>query len=459
MKFGLDDKIIDEIQKVFQDNWKIDSVVIFGSRAKGNYREGSDIDLAVKGRDVSFHEILSLISKLDDIHLPYEIDLINYSAIQDENVIEHVDRVGIVFYERWKRYKWGDIATLEYGKGLNNYGHTKGKFPVYGTNGKIGTTDKFLCSIPGIIIGRKGAYRGVQYSSTPFYVIDTAFFLKPKIKEIDIKFAYYQLLTKDINNMDSGSAIPSTSREDFYALEINLPPYQEQISIAELLTVLDDKVDLLQRQNKTLEQLAETLFRQWFVEEASEDWEVKSLIEVADYLNGLALQKYSSNGIDFLPVIKIRELKEGISENTDKCSKSIPSQYVIHEGDVLFSWSGSLEVEIWHDGQGALNQYLFKVSSEKYPRWFYYLATKIHLPTFKQIAESKTTTMGHIQREHLKQAIIAIPGKELFKQYDQTIAPLIEKKINNNKQIRTLIQLRDTLLPKLITGEVRTQLS
>lgn len=259
--------------------------------------------------------------------------------------------------------------------------------------------------------------------------------------------------------MDSGSAIPSTSREDFYALEINLPPYQEQISIAELLTVLDDKVDLLQRQNKTLEQLAETLFRQWFVEEASEDWEVKSLIEVADYLNGLALQKYSSNGIDFLPVIKIRELKEGISENTDKCSKSIPSQYVIHEGDVLFSWSGSLEVEIWHDGQGALNQYLFKVSSEKYPRWFYYLATKIHLPTFKQIAESKTTTMGHIQREHLKQAIIAIPGKELFKQYDQTIAPLIEKKINNNKQIRTLIQLRDTLLPKLITGEVRTQLS
>ena len=164
--------------------------------------------------------------------------------------------------------------------------------------------------------------------------------------------------------MDSGSAIPFTSREDFYALEINLPPYQEQISIAELLTVLDDKVDLLQRQNKILEQLAETLFRQWFVEEASEDWEVKSLIEVADYLNGLALQKYSSNGIDFLPVIKIRELKEGISENTDKCSKSIPSQYVIHEGDVLFSWSGSLEVEIWHDSQGALNQHLFKVSSE-----------------------------------------------------------------------------------------------
>ena len=151
---------------------------------------------------------------------------------------------------------------------MGNYLRSDGKYPVYGTNGQIGTTDKFLCPFPSVIIGRKGAYRGIHYSSTPFFVIDTAFYLKPKIEELDLKFAYYQLLTQDINYMDSGSAIPSTSREDFYALYVQLPPIGEQITIVDILSSLDDKIDLLHRQNKTLEQLAETIFRQWFVEEA-----------------------------------------------------------------------------------------------------------------------------------------------------------------------------------------------
>ncbi|MGB4575676.1 MAG: restriction endonuclease subunit S, partial [Paludibacter sp.] len=125
------------------------------------------------------------------------------------------------------------------------------------------------------------------------------------------------------------------------------------------------------------------------------------------------------------------------------------------DGDVLFSWSGSLEVVLWTGGKGALNQHLFKVTSKVYPKWFYYLATKHHLNDFKTIAESKSTTMGHIQKEHLKQAMISIPPKELFDQYDERIAPLIEKRINNDKQIRTLTQTRDTLLPKLMSGEVR----
>ncbi len=202
--------------------------------------------------------------------------------------------------------------------------------------------------------------------------------------------------------------------------------------------------------------MAETLFRQWFVEEADESWEEKSLTEIADYLNGLALQKFPSK-IDYLPVIKIREMKQGISENTDKCSRAIPSQYVINDGDVLFSWSGSLDVVLWTGGEGALNQHLYKVSSKVYPKWFYYLATKHHLPEFRIIAESKSTTMGHIQREHLKQASIAIPPKELFNQYNELIAPMIDKLIDNQTQIQTLIKTRDTLLPKLMSGEVRIE--
>ena len=121
----------------------------------------------------------------------------------------------------WRKCKWGDLATLEYGKGIRGYELATGPFPVYGTNGAVGWHSEPLCPYPGVVIGRKGAYRGVHYVPTPFYAIDTAFYLKPKTNiDIDLKWAFFELLTQDINSMDSGSAIPSTSREDFYQLPV-----------------------------------------------------------------------------------------------------------------------------------------------------------------------------------------------------------------------------------------------
>ena len=127
----------------------------------------------------------------------------------------------------WRRLEWGEIATLEYGKSLRNYRSEPGRYRVYGTNGPIGWHKKPLCTHPGVIVGRKGAYRGIHYSPEPFFVIDTAFFLEPK-EEMDLRRAYYCLLTYDINGMDSGSAIPSTSREAFYRMPVRVPPLQEQ---------------------------------------------------------------------------------------------------------------------------------------------------------------------------------------------------------------------------------------
>jgi type I restriction enzyme S subunit len=155
---------------------------------------------------------------------------------------------------RWKKIKWGEVSKLLYGKALSNYRDGSGEFRVFGTNGAIGYTDECLCCSAGIIIGRKGAYRGVHYSSDPFFVIDTAFYLEPKYDTLDIKFAYYQLLTQDINGLDSGSAIPSTNREDFYNLSLLLPSLPEQRAIAEILSALDDKIELNLQMNKTLEQ-------------------------------------------------------------------------------------------------------------------------------------------------------------------------------------------------------------
>ena len=165
----------------------------------------------------------------------------------------------------WPIMTWGDLAELKYGKALRNYKNASGPCPVYGTNGPVGWTDKPLCPKSGVIIGRKGAYRGIHFSDKPFFVIDTAFFLQPK-QNFNIKWAYYQLLTQDMNGMDSGSAIPSTSRDEFYHLQVKVPPLDQQEKIVKILSALDDKIELNRQINQTLEQIAQTIFKSWFVD-------------------------------------------------------------------------------------------------------------------------------------------------------------------------------------------------
>jgi len=259
---------------------------------------------------------------------------------------------------------------------------------------------------------------------------------------------------QQIRNLDVSGVIPHFKKTDFDKLQIPYPEKRLRKFIGDFYFQLSKKVFVLQRENETLEMLAETAFRAWFMEQPKDTWERKPLDQIANYLNGLPLQKYPANGTDSLHVIKIKELNQGITNATDRCSRSIPDQYVVRDGDVLFSWSGSLQIVIWHDGEGALNQHLFKVTSEKYPKWFYYFATKHHLEEFRAIAESKSTTMGHIQRHHLSEAMIPIAAEPLFEQYDRVISPLIEKIILNNAQIKTLTNQRDMLLPKLLSGEV-----
>lgn len=263
----------------------------------------------------------------------------------------------------------------------------------------------------------------------------------------------------------TGTKMP---RADWNYLSSNLysfPSLDEQKEIAAVLSSLDDKIELLRKQNETLEQIARTLFNEWFVRkmvggDIPEGWTTEGLSDIADFLNGIALQKYpATDPTDYLPAVKIKELNTGITDATDKVSKQVPEKYIVRDGDVLFSWSGSLEVVIWQHGEGALNQHLFKVSSEKYPKWFYYFWLLYHLPSFRSIAANKATTMGHIQRFHLDQARVLVPDDQTLKEMDATIAPIFEKLIMNNVQINSLVILRDTLLPKLMSGEIRAETS
>lgn len=273
----------------------------------------------------------------------------------------------------------------------------------------------------------------------------------------DSGYIYYLSISPAFRDYAIKSMVGTSGRQrvqnDVLAkMELSLPPLDQQKKIANILGRLDEKIELNRRMNETLEQLGQALFRYYFVDNPeAKSWDKKPLDEIANFLNGLAMQKYPKiNGQPTLPVIKIREMSSGITDSTDIASANIPEEYIVHDGDLLFSWSGTLLVKFWSGGDGALNQHLFKVTSDKYPEWLYYYWTRYYPDEFIRIAKSKATTMGHIQRRHLKESKVLIPPN--MDEWMGVFKPIIGQVKNNNKQIQTLAVLRDTLLSQLVCG-------
>lgn len=221
---------------------------------------------------------------------------------------------------------------------------------------------------------------------------------------------------------------------------------------------LSPLVRVIQTVNDNLEQQALSIFRKAFIdnEEIPSSWSKGCLLDIADYLNGLAMQKYRPSESEIgIPVLKIKELRQGSCDaSSELCSPSIKSDYIIHDGDIVFSWSGSLLVDIWCGGTCGLNQHLFKVTSKTYDKWFYYLWTAHHLDRFIAIAADKATTMGHIKREELSKAEVTIPSREDYNEIGAVLQPMIDLMIANRVENRKLASLRDELLPKLMSGEI-----
>ena len=246
----------------------------YGSRVDGRSHDGSDLDLGLRGpglQEIPVGQVADFEEAVRESSIPFLVEARDWAWLP-ERFHREIERGYVVLVEKdrhdhndWQETCWGDIATLEYGRALRGYDIAQGPFRVFGTNGPIGWHDKALCEHASVIVGRKGAYRGVHYSADPSFVIDTAFYLKPKVG-MDVRWAYYALLTQNINEMDSGSAIPSTSREEFYGLPVSVPPLSEQRAIAHILGTLDDKIELNRRMNETLEAMARALFKSWFVD-------------------------------------------------------------------------------------------------------------------------------------------------------------------------------------------------
>jgi len=326
----------------------------------------------------------------------------------------------------------------------------------------------------------------------PLVCASFARFLRPDPNRVDPQFLFWKLQDEYHSRRMMPYHVQHTGVARFQYTQfaesylLSLPPLPEQRAIAATLGALDDKIELNRKMNATLEAMARALFRDWFVDfgptrarmEARapylspdlwslfperldkdgkpEGWEEKPLDEIADFLNGIALQKFpAEDETDCLPVIKIAELRNGITGKSNRASRKVPAQYVIRDGDFLFSWSGSLLAKFWTGGEGALNQHLFKVTSNSYPAWFFSEWVQHHLEEFQIIAASKATTMGHIQRGHLKAAKTICPPDHVIKRMGDMMAPLTDRIIQNELESRTLARTRDLLLPPLMSGELR----
>tara|TARA_Y100001956_G_scaffold16738_1_gene16273 strand:+ start:3011 stop:4375 length:1365 start_codon:yes stop_codon:yes gene_type:complete len=381
---------------------------------------------------------------------------------------------------------------------------------------------KYKPAIDDIIITRVGAYYGdTSYVNENMFCLgqNTASIIPYENKRYIYYFLNSKLGREQMAMAVAGAAQPTLSLKAIRNLEVPRLGGSTERWITNILSCLDDKIAINNKVCKTLEQIAQAIFKSWFVDfeptkakiaarealltenpaatpeqiataeqqaaiqaiagagdiipteqlqtiaglfpnqlvdselgEIPYGWEIKALDQIAHYQNGLALQKFRpENGEDFLPVLKIAQLKAGFADGKEVAKATIKKECIVDNSDVIFSWSGSLVVDIWCGGKVALNQHLFKVTSDTYPKWFYYKWTKYHLEKFQQIAADKAVTMGHIKRSHLSEAKCLIPTSELLN--NKCISSLINKQVQVRLESKVLSEVRDSLLPRLLTGE------
>ena len=368
----------------------------------------------------------------------------------------------------WKTYKLGDVVNILDNRRIplsaRQREQRRGEYPYYGAQGIIDYIDDYLFEGTYLLIAEDGEnlrskkQNIAQLVSGKYWVNNHAHILESN-GLCDIRYICYLLNIIDISGYITGSAQPKLNQANLLAISISLPPLEEQRRIAGILGAIDDKIENNRRINTNLELQAQALFDEWFIANPSHlgVYSKAYLTDIANYLNGLAMQRFRPlEGEIGIPVLKIKELGQGqCDSSSDLCSPSIEEKYIVRDGDIIFSWSGTLLVDIWCGGVCGLNQHLFKVTSDKYPQWFIYYWTKHHLAKFIRIAKDKAVTMGHIKRGDLEASEVLIPDEKSFAEIDKVISPIFKAIVVNRIENRRLATLRDTLLPKLMNGEIK----
>lgn len=344
------------------------------------------------------------------------------------------------------KYKLAQLAEIKYGKDHKKLG--KGSVPVYGTGGIMRYANNFIYEGESVLIPRKGSLNNLFYVNGKFWTVDTIFWTKINSKIVLPRYLYYYLSKIDLTSYNVGSAVPSLTISLLNELVLDIPPISVQKDVVKKLIVIENKIELNKQINDNLDELSTVIFDRWIRNSSSD---VKCPLDhVAKYTNGLAMQKFRPQNNEIgLPVVKIRELNQGdIDENSDYCTSNIDQSVKVNTGDIIFSWSGTLTLDIWAGGEAGLNQHLFKVTSSKYPYWFVFEWTKYYLKSFQNIAKSKATTMGHIKRSDLHSSLVKIPTHDEMIELNTTLSPMYSQKIAIRHENRVLYQMKQQLLSK-----------
>lgn len=380
---------------------------------------------------------------------------------------DYSDNTGI-FFINGNNLKNGNIVITENTNTVsqeeldNNFIALDEKTLLLSINGTLGSMAFY--NNETVMLGKSAAYLNFKTNINRFY------------------YYYFQLdgVQQYFHNVATGSTIKNLSLKSIQDFEVPLPDENEWKPIVSILSSLDAKIELNNKINLELETIAKTIYDYWFVQfdfpdtngkpykssggkmifnknlkrDIPDGWQTGTLLNIATFTNGLACQKFRPITEEHLRVIKIKEMKEGFSFNSELVRVDIPEKVKVYDGDILFSWSASLEVIQWSGGKGALNQHIFKVTSKHYPKSYYYFELLNYLQHFKMLAELRKTTMGHITQEHLKQSQIVIPPKELLTKLDEKIISILEAQVLKEKENQKLVKLRDWLLPMLMNGQV-----
>lgn len=491
MRFGLEEEIIENIISVFEQNLKVDKAYIFGSRAKGNYRPDSDIDIAIQGQDLTTENIITMSVAFEEKGVILPIDLISYYTIKEPALKEHIDRVGVEFYSRWKTYKLGSVAEITSSKRIFFSDYVTTGIPFYRSkeiiekaqNQEISTNlfitkeryeeikMRFGAPTNGdILISAVGERAGIPYvvnNDGDFYFKDgNLIWFRNFNPDISSKFLVHYLNSsigqQILESTMIGSAQKALTIIGLKGLEVKFPPISEQNEIASTLTNLDKKIDLLNRQNKTFEQLAEALFRQWFVEEAEENWELGKVDDIVSIKGGTTPSttnpEFWNGTINWTSPRDLSNATSIFLFNTErKITEKGLSQIgsgLLPIGTVLLSSRAPIGYLTITEVPVAINQgYIAIICDKIVSNYFMFLWCKANMEMIENAGNG--SVFQEISKSSFKSLEFIIPPIEKIEVFNEEVAGIFQKMKSNQIQIESLVITRNTLLPKLMNGDVK----
>ncbi|MDP3510196.1 MAG: restriction endonuclease subunit S [Candidatus Melainabacteria bacterium] len=379
----------------------------------------------------------------------------------------------------WRETTWGKEISLEYGKAIRGYQKTSGRFRVFGSNGPIGWTDSSLTNGPGVILGRKGAYRGVRFSLEPFWVIDTAYFVVPKTK-LDMRWLYYAIKYYKLGEIDDGSPIPSTTRAAVYVQELAVPPLEEQRAIAGILGALDDRIESLRQTSATVQAIAAALFKSYFMDfdgvpqdEMQESelglipkgWRVGTFDEVIEIISGgtpkTSVAEYWSGDIPWFSIVDSPTNGQVFVLETDKKITALGlsncSAKLLPEMTTIISARGTVGKVALTGMPMAINQSCYGLRTRQQGgEAFVYFSTLRFVEHLQRIAHG--AVFDTITRDSFKQVVACLPTDEAVVRFGEIAGSMIHRIRTSGQLAATLAALRDSLLPRLISGQLRVKL-